>query len=147
LRLHGVTSPSLPNYGRAGLDPFRGYNLVCARGPYISRARGVVRGGLRGILLAWVQCAIILIPQLFAAVLWPGTISRNPSWMLDISTFATLWEAYIRNKPHFHMWNHFFRCRLLPGSSAEAAVLGDVDIYVKFRHGVDPYFTSPCLDL
>jgi hypothetical protein len=45
------------------------------------------------------------------------------------------------NKPHFHMWNHFFRGR------TEAAVLGGMVIYVKSRHGVDPYFTSSGLDL
>jgi hypothetical protein len=67
--------------------------------------------------------------------------------MLHISTFATICEAYMGNKPHFHLWNHFFRGRLLPGSSTEAAVLGGMVIYVKSRHGVDPYFTSPCLDL
>jgi hypothetical protein len=30
--------------------------------------------------------------------------------------------------------------RLLLGSSVEVVVLGGVDIYVKFVHGVDPYF-------
>jgi hypothetical protein len=45
-------------------------------------------------------------------------------------------------EPHFHLWNYFC-IWLLPGSSAEAAVLGGVDIYVKSRHGVDPYFDLP----
>jgi hypothetical protein len=43
-------------------------------------------------------------------------------------------------EPHFNMWNHFFHVQLLPGSGAEATILGCVDIYVKSGHGVDPYF-------
>jgi hypothetical protein len=62
------------------------------------------------------------------------------SGFLHISAFVTLCEAYMGIKPHFHLWNHFFRTRLLLGSGAEVAVLGGVDIYIKSGHGVDSYF-------
>jgi hypothetical protein len=64
-----VASPSLSNYGRAGLDPFRGrtgapvgphepgihdgggaHNLSCARGPRIPCADGGIRGGFHSVL-------------------------------------------------------------------------------------------------
>jgi hypothetical protein len=41
-------------------------------------------------------------------------------------------------EPHFDLWSHFFHVWL--SQSAEAAVLGGADIYVKSRHGVNPYF-------
>jgi hypothetical protein len=43
-------------------------------------------------------------------------------------------------EPHLHLWNHFFRARLLSGSGTKVAVFGGVDIYVKCGHGVDPYY-------
>jgi hypothetical protein len=45
--------------------------------------------------------------------------------------------------PHFDLWNHFFRVRLLQGSNAEVAVLGGMVIHVKYGHGVDHYFDIP----
>jgi hypothetical protein len=52
-------------------------------------------------------------------------------------TFLTLCKAYMGIEPHFNLWSHFFRARLLLGSVAEAAVLGGVDIYVKSGNGFD----------
>jgi hypothetical protein len=48
--------------------------------------------------------------------------------------------------PYFDLWNQFFRVRHSQGLGAEAAVLGGVDVYVKFGHGVDPYFHLPMSD-
>jgi hypothetical protein len=67
----------------------------------------------------------------------------TPSRILHIAAFVTLCEAYMGIDPHFDMWRHFFRGRLLSGSGMEAAVLGGIDIYVKSGHGVDPYFHLP----
>jgi hypothetical protein len=47
-----------------------------------------------------------------------------PSGVLHIAAFLTLCEAYMGIEPHFALWNHFFRSRLLQGSDEEAAVLG-----------------------
>jgi hypothetical protein len=47
---------------------------------------------------------------------------------MHISAFMTLCEAYMGIEPHFHLWNHFFRARLLLGSGVEAVVLGGLDI-------------------
>jgi hypothetical protein len=48
--------------------------------------------------------------------------------------------------PQFDIWNHFFRIRLSSGSGVEAAVLDGVEVYVKSRHGVEPYFYLPMSD-
>jgi hypothetical protein len=85
-----------------------------------------------------VWCDISPIPLLFAAVLHPRTTPRDPLGILHIVAFVTLCENYMGIEPHFDLWNHIFRIRLLQGSDAEVAVLGGVDIFVKFRHRVDP---------
>jgi hypothetical protein len=41
---------------------------------------------------------------------------------------------------HFNLWNYFFCAQLWQGSDAEAAVWGNVDIFVRSGPGVDPYF-------
>jgi hypothetical protein len=51
--------------------------------------------------------------------------------------------AYMGIKPHFDLWNHFFHVRLLQGSGTKVTVLSGVNIYIKFGHGVDPYFHLP----
>jgi hypothetical protein len=38
------------------------------------------------------------------------------------------------------MWSYFFRARLQQGSGVEMVVLDNVDIFVRFGPGVDPYF-------
>jgi hypothetical protein len=63
--------------------------------------------------------------------------------ILHITVFVTLCESYMGIDPHFDLWNHFFCIRPLQGSGAEVAVLGSVDIHVKFGHKVDPYFHLP----
>jgi hypothetical protein len=63
--------------------------------------------------------------------------------ILHIAAFVTLCEANMGIEPHFDLWNHIFCVRPLQGSSAEVVVLGGVDIYVKSRHGIDPYFHLP----
>jgi hypothetical protein len=67
----------------------------------------------------------------------------TPLGILHITALVTLCKAYIGIKPHFDMWNHFFHVRPLQGSGIEVVDFGGVDIYVKSRHGVDPYFHFP----
>jgi hypothetical protein len=49
-------------------------------------------------------------------------------------------EAYMGIESHFNLWNYFFHTRLQQGSGAEAVALGSVDIFVRSRRKVDPYF-------
>jgi hypothetical protein len=65
--------------------------------------------------------------------------SITPSGILHIVAFVTLCEAYMGIEPHFDLLNHFFHVRLPQGSGVEVVVLCGMDIYVKSRHGVDPY--------
>jgi hypothetical protein len=66
-----------------------------------------------------------------------------PSRVLHIAAIVTLCEAYMGIDPHFTLWSYFFRTQFLQGLSPEATVLGCVDIYIRSRHGVDPYFHLP----
>jgi hypothetical protein len=59
---------------------------------------------------------------------------------LLMAAFVTLCEAYMGMEPHFNMWNYIFHARLLQGSGTEAAMLGNVDLFIRSRLGVDPYF-------
>jgi hypothetical protein len=54
----------------------------------------------------------------------------TPSGILHIAAFVTQCEAYMRIEIHFNLWNYFFCTWLRPGSDAEAAVWGSVDIFV-----------------
>jgi hypothetical protein len=84
--------------------------------------------------------------QFLHSLLWFYGLKQHhltPSFILHITAFVTLCEAYMGIEPHFDMWNHFFRGQLLPGSGVEVAVLGCVDIYIKSGHGVNPYFHLP----
>jgi hypothetical protein len=54
--------------------------------------------------------------------------------------FMTLCESYMRIESHLDLWNYFFHARLQQGSDAEATVLGCVDIFVRSRPEVNPYF-------
>jgi hypothetical protein len=67
----------------------------------------------------------------------------TPLGMLHIATFVMMCEALIGIDPHFDLWNHFFCAQLPWGSGAEAVVSGGMDIHVKSRHDVDPYFDLP----
>jgi hypothetical protein len=67
----------------------------------------------------------------------------TPSGILHIVAFVTLWEAYMGIEPHFILWNYFFCAQLRPGLDMETAVLGSVDIFVRSRSRVDPYFRFP----
>jgi hypothetical protein len=97
LSLHGIASLSLPNYGRAGLDPVQGlvraptkpcelgvhdgigaHDLPHARGPHIPCASAGIHGGMHDILRERVWCAITPISSLSAIVLWPGTTPPDP---------------------------------------------------------------------
>jgi hypothetical protein len=69
-----------------------------------------------------------------------------PSRILHIAAFVTLYKAFMGIDSHFNLWNHFFRVRLPEGMDAEAEVLGGMDIHVKSRHDVDPYFVLPMLE-
>jgi hypothetical protein len=57
-----------------------------------------------------------------------------------MAAFMTLCVAYVGIEPHFDMWNYFFHVWLQQGLDTEAVVLGSVDIFVRSRPGVDPYF-------
>jgi hypothetical protein len=67
----------------------------------------------------------------------------TPSRILHIASFVTLCETYMGIEPHFNLWNYLFHARLQQGSGVEATVLGSVDIFIRNRHGVDPYFHLP----
>jgi hypothetical protein len=54
--------------------------------------------------------------------------------------FETLCQAYMVIEPHFDLWNYFFRTWLQQGSSAKVEALGSLDIFIRSRCGVDPYF-------
>jgi hypothetical protein len=41
---------------------------------------------------------------------------------------------------NFNLWNYFFLVRLRLDSDAEVAVWGYIEIYVRTRPGIDPYF-------
>jgi hypothetical protein len=64
----------------------------------------------------------------------------TPSEILHMAAFVTLCEAYMGIEPHINLWNYFFRARLQQCLDAEAAMFGSVDIYVRSRREVDPYF-------
>jgi hypothetical protein len=57
-----------------------------------------------------------------------------------MTAFVTLCKAYMGIDAHFNMWNYFFHTWLQQGSDAEAAMLGSVDIFIRSKPGVDPYF-------
>jgi hypothetical protein len=57
-----------------------------------------------------------------------------------MAALVTLCEAYMGIEPHFNLWNYFFCTQLQQGSDEEATVLGSVDIFVRSRPRVDPYF-------
>jgi hypothetical protein len=61
--------------------------------------------------------------------------------ILYIAAFVTLCEAYMGIEPHFDLWSQFFHVQLSQG--AEAAILGGMNIYIKFKPGVNPYFCLP----
>jgi hypothetical protein len=63
-----------------------------------------------------------------------------------MAAFVSLCEAYIRIEPHFNLWNYFFHSRLQQGSGVKTMALGNVDIFVRSRPGVDPYFSLPMSD-
>jgi hypothetical protein len=67
----------------------------------------------------------------------------TPLGILHIAAFVIMCEAYMGIEPHFNLWNYFFRARPQHGSNVEAAVLGSVDIFIRFGHRVDPYFHLP----
>jgi hypothetical protein len=71
----------------------------------------------------------------------------TPLGILHIAAFVTLCDAYMGIEPHFDLWNYFFHAWLRPGSDAEAAVWGSVDISVRSGSGVDQYFRLLMSDL
>jgi hypothetical protein len=66
------------------------------------------------------------------------------SGILHIAVFVTMCEVYMGIKPHFNLWNYFFRVQLQSGLDAEVAVWGCVDISIRSGPGVDQYF---CLSM
>jgi hypothetical protein len=65
----------------------------------------------------------------------------TPLGILHVAASVTLFEAYIGIEPHFNPCNYFFRAWLRQGSDMETVALGNVDIFVRFRPKVDPYFS------
>jgi hypothetical protein len=160
LSLHGITSPSLPNHGGAGLVPIRGHvgaplgphelGVHDSGGAHVVRvpedlASPVPMGG------HVVSCAVFYgqafgVPshQFLCSLVQYYNLELHhmtPSGILHIATFVTLCEAYMEIEPHFDLWSHFYRVRLSQG--VKAAIFGGADIYVKSGHGVDPYFHLP----
>jgi hypothetical protein len=69
-----------------------------------------------------------------------GLHNLTPSEILHIVAFITLCEAYMGIKPHFNLWNYFFRVQLRSDTNTEVAMLGCVDVYVRFGQGANTYF-------
>jgi hypothetical protein len=57
-----------------------------------------------------------------------------------MAAFVTLCEAYMGIEPHINQWNYFFRAWLQQGLDTETMALGNMDIFVRSRPEVDPYF-------
>jgi hypothetical protein len=55
-----------------------------------------------------------------------------------MSAFVTLYDAYMAIDPHFNLWNYFYCAWLQQSSSTEMTALGNVEIFVRSRLGVDP---------
>jgi hypothetical protein len=90
---------------------------------------------------------ITLIPPLFAVVLRSGIAPLDPLGDLAYRDLCDAIQGPIWGiEPHFDLWNHFFHIRLLQGSGVKVIVLGGVDIYVKSRFGVNPYFHLPMFE-
>jgi hypothetical protein len=64
----------------------------------------------------------------------------TPSVILHMAAFVTLCEAYMGIEPHINLWNYFFRAWLQQGLDTEMMALGNMDIFVRSRPEVDPYF-------
>jgi hypothetical protein len=64
----------------------------------------------------------------------------TPLGILHIAAFMTLCEAFVGIELHFDLSNYFFRAWLRPDLDVEAAVWGNVVIFVRSRSGIDPYF-------
>jgi hypothetical protein len=107
MSLLGIASPSLLNHGGVGLDHIGGHaraptkpcesgvydggrarDLPRAQGSRIPCVSGGICRGLRGVLRAWVQCAIAPISLLSATVLWFGTPPLDPLWNLVYSSLC-----------------------------------------------------------
>jgi hypothetical protein len=54
------------------------HGLPCARGPYVPRTCGRVRGVLHGILCAGIQYTIASVPSLVVIALWPRAAPSDP---------------------------------------------------------------------
>jgi hypothetical protein len=116
--------------------------LSCTRGSWISCLDGGIRCGMSSVLQARIRCAITPISLLSIEVLWPVAASLDPLGILHMAAFVTLCEAYMGIEPHCILWN-YFRAQLQQGLDAKGASLGNVDIFVRSRPGVDPYFHLP----
>jgi hypothetical protein len=64
----------------------------------------------------------------------------TPLGILHIATFITMCKAYMVIEPHLNLWNDFFRIRLWSNSYTAVAVWGCIEIYVRTRPGIIPYF-------
>jgi hypothetical protein len=71
----------------------------------------------------------------------------TPLGILHMYAFVTLCEGYMGIEPYFDLWNYFFRARLQQSSDTKAVVLGSMDIFIRSRPRVDPYFHLPMFDL
>jgi hypothetical protein len=95
--LESVACPTLSNYGRTSLDPFKGHvgapvephelgihdgggarNLSCAQGSHIPCAGGGIHGSFHDFLRVGIRCAVTPIPPLTTIVLWPGATQFDP---------------------------------------------------------------------
>jgi hypothetical protein len=57
-----------------------------------------------------------------------------------MAAFVTLCEAFTGIQPHFNLSSYYYQARLRQGLDTRVAALGSVDISVRSRPGIDPYF-------
>jgi hypothetical protein len=105
LSIQGVSSPSLLNHGKAGLDRVRGYTGA----PTKPHEVGVYDVAFyeRGFSVPSHQF-LYSLRQFYGLELHHLT----PSMILHMAAFIILCETYMGIDPHFNLWIYFFRARL-----------------------------------
>jgi hypothetical protein len=76
-----------------------------------------------------IGCAITLIPLVAAVAQWPGAEQSDPSGILHIVGFVTLYEADMTIDPNFDLWNYFFCVRRPQDLDMEMTILRGVVIH------------------
>jgi hypothetical protein len=87
--------------------------------------------------------------QFLYSLLWSYGLELHhwtPSGILYMASFVNLCEAIIGIELRFNQWSYFFRALLQQGSDTGAVALRSVDISVRCRPNIDPYFSIPLPD-